>query len=229
MIGLEKIKSAVYNNVLTGLRGVDVNNTFTLEQVEDSIVTQRLELIKEYSKKGLLPAKDLMLTINCLEVTCKDLNSCSACDPDDFGSDDIMQHVEVPQLVNDFGSRSIYYIGSTDKQRSFIVYNNIANLKHKYRRTGRKKPYVWINPAPNENNMTDIFIFNAPLLKTLTITAIFKDVRELERYNCCNTETIYNLSFLERELEDRVTAKFLKYYRQYAILTNSPNDQQIKA
>jgi len=48
---------------------------------------------------------------------------------------------------------------------------------HKYRRRGKDKPYVWIDTTPNENNMYDCFIFNAPLLSAVSITAIFKDPR----------------------------------------------------
>lgn len=220
---LDKLKSAIYNNVITGLKGINPNNSFTMEQVEDSIMTQRLELIKEYSKKDLLPAKDLMLSIKCLPVDCKKISGCCANDIDESE----IQHVEVPQIVNDYGKNSIDYIGATDRYLDYTVYTDYAYTRHKYRRRGKNKPYVWIDTSPNENNMNDIYIFNAPMLKNLTITAIFKDVRQLEMYNCCNTEDIYNFSFLDRELEDRVTSKFLRYYRQFATI-NTPNDQTYK-
>jgi hypothetical protein len=42
---------------------------------------------------------------------------------------------------------------------------------------GKDKPYVYIDTTPNENNMYDAFVFNAPLLKRLSVVAIFKDLR----------------------------------------------------
>nr|DAU17914.1 MAG TPA: hypothetical protein [Bacteriophage sp.] len=33
--------------------------------------------------------------------------------------------------------------------------------------------------------MYDCFIFNAPLLNTISISAIFKDLRQLGNYSCC--------------------------------------------
>lgn len=220
---LEKLKSAIHLNVVTGLKGIDINNSFTLEQVEDSIMTQRLELIKEYSKKDLLPAKDLFLNIKCLPVDCKNISGCCGGEENELTT----QHVEVPQIVNDYGSKSINFLGSVDRELDFIIYTDNSYKNHKYRKRGRNKPYVWIDSAPNENNMNDIFIFNAPMLKTLTISAIFKDLRQLELFSCCSQEEIYNLSFLDRELEDRVTMKFLRYYRQFSTIS-TPNDQTVK-
>jgi len=39
---------------------------------------------------------------------------------------------------------------------------------------------VYIDTTPNANGMYDGFIFNAPLLKSISIIAIFKDPRQLE-------------------------------------------------
>ena len=38
-------------------------------------------IIKEYALKGILPRNDLMLSINCIPVDCKDLQACSKCFP----------------------------------------------------------------------------------------------------------------------------------------------------
>ena len=69
--------------------------------------------------------------------------------------------------------------------------------------------------------MYDCFVYNAPLLNTISITAIFKDLRQLERYSCCTEDN--NMSFIDTEVKKRLTQKKLLYYRQYAPL-NKPND-----
>jgi hypothetical protein len=68
----------------------------------------------------------------------------------------------------------------------FIWYTSPQSIKyHKYKKRGKSKPYVWIDTTPNENGMYDCFLFNAPLLDKVSITAIFKDPRQLDMYSCC--------------------------------------------
>ena len=103
----------------------------------------RLQVIKEYQLKGILPIKDLLLQINCIPVDCKDLERCPICKP---GIKTPNAHFEIPQIINDFGASAIAYIGSVDRMNSFSVYvnSNFTNLYQKYRKRGKDKPYVYI-------------------------------------------------------------------------------------
>jgi hypothetical protein len=38
--------------------------------------------------------------------------------------------------------------------------------------------------------MLDCFIFNAPFLEQVSVVGVFKDPRQLNRYNCCNTDEL---------------------------------------
>lgn len=220
---IEKLASAIRNDVVGGLRGYHTNLSMSLEQLMDEIVDERLQILKEYSLKGVLPVKDLYLSINCVPVDCKDLERCRCA-----GQDDCLTptaHFEIPQIVNDYGSLSIDYIGSTDRQNPFIYYtSSTAYRYHKYRKRGKNRPYVWIDTTPNENGMYDCFVFNAPLLGQVSITAIFKDLRQLERYACCVELRDDNMTFINNEIKKRLTEKKIRYYKQLA-LPNMPNDQ----
>ena len=221
---IEKLASAIRNDVVGGLRGYHTNPSMSLEQLMDEIVDERLQILKEYSLKGVLPVKDLYLSINCVPVDCKDLER-GRC----AGQDDCLTptaHFEIPQIVNDYGSLSIDYIGSTDRQNPFIYYtSSTAYRYHKYRKRGKNRPYVWIDTTPNENGMYDCFVFNAPLLSQISITAIFKDLRQLERYACCVELRDDNMTFINNEIKKRLTEKKIRYYRALAP-QNLPNDQQ---
>lgn len=221
---IEKLASAIRNDVVGGLRGYHTNLSMSLEQLMDEIVDERLQILKEYSLKGVLPVKDLYLSINCVPVDCKDLERCRC-----NGQDDCLTptaHFEIPQIVNDYGSLSIDYIGSSDRQNPFIYYtSSTAYRYHKYRKRGKNRPYVWIDTTPNENGMYDCFVFNAPLLGQVSITAIFKDLRQLERYACCVELRDDNMTFINNEIKKRLTEKKLRYYRALAP-QNLPNDQQ---
>ena len=221
----EKLASAIYNDVVSGLRGFYSSPTMSLEQLEDDIVDERLQIIKEYSLKGILPKNDLLLSINCIDVDCKDLERCRC---NSRGCDTPTAHFEIPQLLNDYGELAIDYIGTTDRQLPFIYYTSSSAWQyHQYRKRGKNLPYVWIDITPNENNMYDCFIFNAPLIKQVSVVAIFKDPRQLEFYECCAPIEIDNMTFINNEIKKRLTEKKLRYYRQLAAPI-TPNTQAPK-
>ena len=125
---------------------------------------------------------------------------------------------------------AIDYIGSTDRQFPFVFYTSsyVWNYYHKYRKRGKHKPFVFIDTTPNENGMYDCFIFNAPMIKQVSVVAVFKDPRQLENYNCCSDLADHNFSFIDNEVKRRLIEKKVRYYRQLAapIL---PNDQEYAA
>ena len=172
--------------------------------------------------KGVAPKRDLLLSINCVDVDCKDLEKCG-CRSD--SCDTLTAHFEIPQLLTEFSGGGIEYIGTTDKSTPFIYYMNPTVMQyHKYRKRAKNKPYVYIDTTPNENNMYDCYIFNAPLLKQVTVIGIFKDPRQLDNYGCCSPLEVNNMTYIDAEIKKRLTEKKLRYYRQFAAPL-LPNDQ----
>lgn len=225
---IEKLASAIRNDVVSGLRGYHTNLSMSMEQLCDDIVHERLQILKEYSLKGVLPTKDLYISINCIPVDCKNIERCR-CNTQDECSDPPIAHFEIPQILNDYGALSIDYLGSTDRQNPFIYYTSSTAFRyHKYRKRGKNKPYVWIDTTPNENGMYDCFVFNAPLLSTVSISAIFKDIRQLEKYSCCTELQDDNMTFIDNEIKKRLTEKKVRCYRQLAAPL-LPNDQTYTA
>ena len=72
--------------------------------------------------------------------------------------------------------------------------------------------------------MLDCFVFNAPLLSQVSVSAIFKDIRQLDQYDCCTENQDDNMSFINNEIKKRLVYKKLMFYRQYSP-ANLPNDQ----
>lgn len=222
---IEKLASAIRNDVVSGLKGFHSNLSMSTEQLCQDIVDERLQILKEYSLKGILPTRDLYISINCIPVDCKSLDKCR-CNNQNFSTPTL--HFEIPQILNDYGSLSIDYIGSTDKQLPFIYYTSPSILRqHQYRKRGKDRPYVWIDTTPNEKGMYDCFVFNAPLLKVISISAIFKDLRQLDNYDCCIDLQDDNMTFINNEIKKRVTEKKIRYYRQFSP-SNTPNNQEYK-
>lgn len=225
---IKKLASAIRNDIVSGLRGYHTNLSLSTEQLEDEIVNMRLQVLKEYSLKGILPVKDLYISINCIPVDCKDLERCRCQNVDECFSTPTA-HFEIPQIINDYGDMSIDYIGSPDRQLPFIYYTSMSNYRnHKYRKRGKNKPYVWIDTTPNENGMYDCFIFNAPLIQQVSVSAIFKDIRQLNDLSgSCNCiEGIsQNISFIDNEVKNRLVRQKIQYYRSYAAQLK-PNNQE---
>lgn len=220
----DQLSSAILNNIVGGLKLGTGATPFTIQQIEDSIISERLTIIKEYSAKNLIPIKDLMLPINCLELDCESLERCCA-NPADAT---MVKHVQIPQIFNDFGEDAIAFFGPNDFHTNYKVYTDLDWRHHKHKTRGKYKPFIWIDTTPNSNNLYDAFLFNAPpLLQSLSIRAIFKDTRQLLDFACCNAEEVMNITFIDSEIEKRVTEKYIRYYRQMA-MTTLPNDQTIK-
>lgn len=228
---IEKLASAIRNDVLAGLRGYHQNLSMNMEQLEDEIVNCRLAIIEQQFLNGRLPVKDLMIAINCVDVDCESLERCrcsNAIDPT------MAQHFQIPQVIYNFGKQAIDYIGSTDRKLKFQIITSLTELENKqYRKRGKDKPYVWIDYAPNSKGMLDCFVFNAPMLKQVSIVGLFKDPRQLKYYQCCDpidgsnelTGPDDNMSFISELIKDKLTKEKLYYYRQVAPVPE-PNNQE---
>lgn len=220
---VEKLASAIYNNIVGGLAGITSTPNLSLLQLQDDVIDERLQIIKEYAAKNLIPRNDLLMSLNCIDVDCKSLDKC----PNNKDYSLPIAHFEMPQIVNDLAQESIEFIGSIDRNIQFKIYTNTAWQYHKNLRRGAEKPFVYIEPTPNVNNMYDAWIFNVELLKKISVIAIFKDPRQLEQYDCFKGDDIENYSFISTEIKKRLTEKYLRYYRQLAAQP-TPNNQQPK-
>ena len=222
---LEQLTSAIYNNIVSGLKGTNANVPMTHEHIEDSIIAERLLIIKEYMVKGLLPRKDLLVPISCLTLECLPIERCPAsCGTLKAGTN--YQHFEIPQVIQDFGEEAIDYIGAKDRMNPFKVYVDNSFIYNKFRTRRSAKPYVWVDMAANKNGKYDVFVFNAPLMKDITAVIIPKDPRQLSEYACCPDSGDY-FSFFSADIEKRLSEKFLRYYREIVYLHQS-SDNSIK-
>ena len=225
---IEKLASQIRNDVVSGLRGYHQNLSMNIDQLQDEIVACRLSIINELHSKGIAPIDDLLMAINCVDVDCESLERCSCGKKSD--GDTITAHFQIPQLVTTYGTQAIKYLGATDRQNKFTIVTSLSELQTiKYRRRGLTKPYVWIDFAPNADGMLDCFLFNAPFVRQVSIVAVFKDPRQLNKYKCCNLDDLngpdVNNSFIDQLIKDKLTKEKLYYYRQAAAPKLS-NDQQ---
>lgn len=227
---IEKLASAIKNDVLAGLKGYHQNLAMNMDQLEDEIVNCRLAIIEQQFLSGRLPFKDLMMAINCIDVDCESLERCKC---SEIINPTKAQHFQIPQIVYNFGKQAIEYIGSTDRKLKFQIITSLTELEtKKYRKRGNNKPYVWIDFAPNSNGLLDCFVFNAPFLSQVSIVGIFKDPRQIKYYKCCNTSEYGdltgpddNMSYISNLIKDKLTKEKIYFYRQMAP-TQEPNNQE---
>ena len=107
---IEKLASQIRNDVVSGLRGYHQNQSMNMDQLEDEVVACRLEILHQYFLKGILPIKDLLIAINCVDVDCKSLERCTC---RQFNEDDtLVAHFQIPQVISFYGKNAIDYIGN---------------------------------------------------------------------------------------------------------------------
>jgi hypothetical protein len=62
--------------------------------------------------------------------------------------------------------------------------------------------------------MCDCWLFNAPFTKQLKVTAVFKDLRQLEEYTCCRDFDYLDFGIISDEVKMRVKKDKFAFYRQ---------------
>lgn len=218
---VDELTSAIYNDTMAGLVGIHSNPTISLDQLADEVVDTRAAVIFEWWKKGLLQKGDLLTAINCIDVDCKDPTKCCT----SLGVTSEL-HFEIPQLLPGLGDDAIYWIGSADRKQRYKVYFTPSQVKyHKYKKRNLNKPYVYIEPTPNQNGMFDGWIFNLPFVKQIAVIGVFRDPRQLEKLGCDgNCDKSSDFGTISHEVQNRLTKEKLYYYRQ-ALQLPHVNDQ----
>lgn len=171
---IEAIASAVFNNVQSGLAGITANPKISIEQIQDEVVSEYNQLLREYLLKGPLTLEERFLAINCVEVSCDYMSKCC-----DLQVGEKALHFEIPPVLYINGVNTIKFIGSIDRTVKYNVYTDEAYRYHKYRKRGADSPYVYVDTAVNSNGNIDCYIFNAPFVKYISVVALFQDPRKL--------------------------------------------------
>lgn len=224
---IEQISSAVLNHVYSGTAGLNSNIKLSIEQLTDEVIAERNIILREYLLKGVLNLQELFLAINCIEVHCDYMSKCSKCLDLEVGEKAL--HFEIPPIMYFNGINTIRFVGSIDRNIKYNVYTDESYRFHKYRKRGKKSPYVYIDTAINSNGNMDGYIFNVPFIKYISIVALFQDPRRLLEWDCCseNPESYLDCGILSDEIIRRLTEKYIRWYRT-AAMPVTPNTQQPK-
>lgn len=219
-MNVNQIASAIINDLFSGnLVSLSNRAMISQEQIEDECIETRCAIIKDWYLKNMLNLGDMMVAINCVEVDCKDQNKCSCMSS--LANAKMAKHFEIPQLMPGLGVDALAFVGSTDRSHAFKVYYNLEAIKYqqhyqKYRKRPDNKPFVYIEKTPNENGMYDCWIFDAPFVQYIAVIGIFKDPRQLEKYNCCDDIDYLEMGAISNEIKNRILQKKIQLYRTSA-------------
>ena len=210
---LDKIASIIYSDLYSGTAGFNANPAVSMEMIMDECAEKRQVVIKELFAKSLLKAEDLAVSLNCVEVNCDEMIKCNSCETPLVSKTN--PHFEIPQLLTDVGEDAIIYIGSADGMYPFRVYYSMEAAKsNQYRRRGSQDPYVIVDKVPNSEQKHDCWIFNAPFVKQIKVTGVFKDLRQLEEYACCQEFDYLDFGIISDEVKNRVKKDKFTFYRE---------------
>lgn len=219
-MNVTQIASAVLNNVMDALKGTVSNVAMSIEQLEDEVIAERNNIIKEYFLKGIIGLQELYNSVNCIEVDCDYMSKCC-----DLPIGKKVLHFEIPQVMLINGVNTVDFIGSIDKQEQYTVYIDNSYKFHKYRKRKSESPYVYLDPTINANGKIDGYIFNVPFVKYISMTALFLDPRQLSDFDCCaDIDSLTECGILSNDIIHRLSQKKVLYYRQL-MLPPQPNTQ----
>lgn len=219
-MNVTQIASAVLNNVMDALKGAVSNVAMSTEQLEDEVIAERNNIIKEYFLKGLIGLQELYNSVNCVEVNCDYMSKCC-----DLPVGKKALHFEIPPILLMNGVSTVSFVGSIDRQESYTVYTDNSYQFHKYRKRKSDSPYVYLDPTINANGNIDGYIFNVPYVKYISVTALFLDPRQLDQFDCCaDIDSLTECGILSNDIIHRLSQKKVLYYRQL-MLPAQPNTQ----
>ena len=216
-MNINQIASAIINDLFSGnLVSLSNRAMISQEQIEDECIEARCAIIKDWYLKNMLNLGDMMIAINCVEVDCKDQNKCSCMSS--LANAKMAKHFEIPQLMPGLGVDALAFVGSTDRSHAFKIYYNLEAIKYqqhyqRYRKKPNPKPFVYVEKTPNENGMYDCWIFDAPFVQYIAVIGIFKDPRQLEKYNCCDDIEYLEMGAISNEIKNRILQKKIQLYR----------------
>ena len=119
--------------------------------------------------------------------------------------------------MDGIGDDAILFIGSTDRTVSYKIYYTKQAIEYvKYKKRKGSRPYVYIERTPNENNMYDCWIFNAPFVENIAVIGIFRDPRQLEQFNCCGGAEYTEMGAISDEIKSRIINRKVQLYRTAA-------------
>jgi hypothetical protein len=221
---LSEMASAVRNHVADGLNGIS-STSFSLEQLQDEILLTTSAVIVKLSAQGLLDINKLTQRIDGIRIECKDLSAnCSV--ESSIGA----PHFLIPN-INRAIADPIQFLGTMDGELSFKVYFDRDYRYHKYRLATSRMPFAWVSSTPNSDGMHDVFLFNMGkynALQFISMDALFDnpyDLLNTEYYDQFASAEFYAPSYVQMEVIDTLTQKYVNYYRQMH-MNPKPNTQQ---
>jgi len=221
---LEQIASTIRNHVVDGLDGVS-ETSFSIEQLKDEIMISASASVARLTVQGLLKVSNLTQRIDGVPIKIRDLSTNCLVE-----SEICAPHFQIPN-VNRAVDEPIVFLGSADTKLQFKIYYDRDYQYHRYRLATARKPFAWVSTSKNTSGFYDVFLFN--MGKYNAIKFISMDVLLDNPYDLLGTEYAAQFSsseffaplFVQEEIIDKLTQKYVNYYRQLH-MQPKPNIQQ---
>lgn len=226
---LNEITAAIRNRVSDGLSGNISNQAYSIKQLEEEVDIERAAYIQSYADSGRkINPKYMYQSIDGLHVKCMDLSNNAPCG---FTSGEGVPAVKIPAVASTFDDSAIEYIGLMNKQEKFIVYYDTDSMEnHKYRLRTKKRPFVWVDTAPDSSGMMTAYLMNAGKyfnLKYMSVRAIFEHPTQVGVDSPGFGDKEYPApGHVQKHIIDTLTAKYVEYFRKMNIppLPNTQSD-----
>jgi hypothetical protein len=219
---LNEMASAIRNNIGSGLKEV-ANYAYPLDQIKDECGNVRNQIILEDPQKTILNLEYFAQRIDNIPIDLVRF-------PFDgySNSPGLVPHIKIPRLAMTKDDSAIIFLGPPDQSMFFKIYYDFTHHNHKYSRIVGRRPYAYVDLAHDVSGFLDAYLFNlGPSgLRFMSLRAVLADpVGVLEADGLFGVDEEFPApSAVQQMIIDRVTAKYIQYYKQ---LNNpyQPNNQ----
>ena len=219
---LNEIASSIRTNIGNGLKEVS-NYAYPIDQIKDEIGNVRNQILIEDVQGMVYNPEYFAQRIDNIPI---DLVRFP------YGgytnSPALIPHIKLPKIAMTKDDSAIIYLGPPDQSLSVKIYYDYSFQYHQYSRVIGRKMHAYVDLASDSDGNLDCYLFNmGPTgLKYISVRAIFADpVKILEADGLFGEDEEFPAPSAVQELIiDRITAKYVQYYKQLNIIYQ-PNTQ----
>lgn len=220
----KEISSTIRNNIKDGLSGIVTSSAISYKQIDAEIDLVRAKLFFEQERSGKLDVRNFIQTLDNQLLECRDLiHDCN------ISSGEALPSIKVPKILATQTNNAIEYIGFGNKQRGFIKYYDIDDIvNHRYRLKTNDAPFVWIDLAPDFEDMITLYFFNLGKfdpLKRVSMRAAFESPYKVSPLDPIFDEKEYPApAYMQELIITTLTERYLRFYRALNV-ASVPNTQ----
>lgn len=223
---LNEMASAIRSNIGSGLKEVG-NFAYPMDQIKVECGNIRNSILLEDNQKLTLNPEFFAQRLDNIPLDLVQFPFAGY-----SNSPSLVPHIKLYRIAMTRDNSSIIYLGPPDMSHNIKAYYDFMYQNHQYCRVIGKQPYCYVDLAHGADGKMDVYFFNlgATGIKYMSARCVFAEpVEIMEADGLFGEDEEFPAPTAVQELIiDRVTAKYVQYYKQlnHPYQPNTQTDQK---